>query len=128
MITSALDVYKSVNVESGIDSASPHQMILMMLDGALERIAVAKGAIERGDFREKGTAVSKGIALVDGLRASLNYEQGGEIAANLRALYDYIELKLVEANAESSVAKLEEAQTLLQELKSGWDEIPGEYK
>lgn len=120
----ALDQYKNISVQTGVAGASPHRMISMLLEGALDRISEAKGAIARKDIAKKGELISKAIAIVDGLRASLNHQAGEDIAENLRAIYDYIENRLVQANTASDLAMLDEVHGLLSEIKSGWDQIP----
>ncbi len=115
--------YQEVGVHSGVAYADPHRLVQMLFDGALERIAQARGAIERGDVAWKGDRIGKAIAIVAGLRESLDEESGGEIAANLRALYDYLERRLFDANLHSDAAALAEAAALLKEIKSGWDAI-----
>lgn len=124
MNEAALKQYHSVGVQSGVQGANPHQLIAMLLAGAIDRIAAARGAIERRETGRKGELISRAIEIVDNLRASLDHERGGEISANLASLYDYIEQLLVRANLESDGAKLAEAGTLLQEIKGGWDAIP----
>lgn len=128
MNKAALDQYKSVGLHSGMTDASPHRLIGMLLQGALDRIASAKGAISRNDIRDKGELISKAIAIIDNLRASLDHVQGGEISANLASLYDYIELRLVQANSASDITLLNEVSSLLVEIKSGWESIPGDQR
>ena len=124
----ALDQYKAIGVQSGMTDATPHQMITMLLDGALDRIASAKGAMSRNEVARKGELVGSAIAIVDGMRASLDYEVGGEIAANLGSLYDYIERRLLEANTGSDSSMLDEVSSLLREIKAGWDSIPSDVR
>jgi flagellar protein FliS len=124
----ALDQYKAVGVQSGMTDATPHQMITMLLDGAVDRIASAKGAIDRNEIARKGELLGSAIAIIDGMRASLDYEGGGEIAANLGSLYDYMERRLVEANTESDKEMLDEVSALLKEIKAGWESIPADVR
>lgn len=124
----ALDQYKAVGVQSGMTDATPHQMITMLLDGALDRIASAKGAIARNEVARKGELLGSAIAIIDGMRASLDYNSGGEIAANLGSLYDYIERRLLEANTSADIAILDEVGGLLKEIKSGWNSIPADVR
>lgn len=124
----ALNQYRSVSVQSGMTDATPHHMITMLLDGALDRVASAKGAIDRGEVSRKGELLGRAIAIIDSMRASLDYDQGGEIAANLGSLYDYIESRLVEANASSNVTLLDEVSSLLREIKAGWTAIPADAR
>ncbi|MCK5386289.1 MAG: flagellar export chaperone FliS, partial [Gammaproteobacteria bacterium] len=86
----AVQQYNRVGVSSSVEAASPHRLIEMLMNGALEKIAFAKGYMERGNISEKGGHISWAISIVEGLRASLDLEKGGEIAQNLDDLYDYM--------------------------------------
>lgn len=119
----ALAQYARVNTVSAVEDASPHRLIQLLLDGALERIAVARRALESGQVAARGTAIGKTVDIVSALRSSLNFEAGGEVAANLEALYDYVERRLLQANLEASEAMLDECARLLHEVKEGWDGI-----
>ena len=123
-VNSALDAYKSTKNQTMIDGASPHTLVSLLLDGALERIAEARGSLSRNDVATSGSAVGAAISIVDSLRVSLDEEQGGQIAANLAALYDYITRRLLEATATKRVDLLVEATDLLQEIKVAWDQVP----
>jgi flagellar protein FliS len=119
----ALQQYQQVGVQSSVVDASPHRLIQMLLEGALERIAKAKGYIVRGEVADKCRYIGSVMAIVDGLAGSLNLEAGGEIANNLAALYDYMGRRLLQANLESSTAMLDEVAALLGQVKEGWDAI-----
>lgn len=124
----AMNQYKQVGTQVGADSADPHQLIVMLFDGALERIAIARGAIERKAIEEKGQKIGRVIAIIDGLRASLDKERGGEIAENLDNLYDYIQRRLLEANLNNDLKILSEVVDLLKEVRSAWVAIPYEMR
>ena len=124
----ALNSYRSIGNQSGVEGASPHQLVTMLFNGALERIAAAKGHMERNEVSQKGEKISRVIEIVDNLRASLNHDAGGELSANLASLYEYIGQRLVEANLNNSPELLDEVAGLLREVKSGWDEIPAEHR
>lgn len=124
MASRAMNQYKQVGIRAGASSADPHQLIVMLYDGALERIAIAKGAIERGDIEEKGIKIGKVIVIIDGLRASLDKNAGGDIAENLDSLYDYMQRRLFEANLTNDLEGLSEVSGLLKDIKSAWAEIP----
>ncbi len=119
----ALRQYHSVGVQSGAESASPHRLVQMLMEGALEKVAAAKGHMARGEIEGKGRQIGWAISIVDGLRASLDSEGGTEIAGNLNALYDYVLRKLLEANINNDAAALDEVTALLVTLKQGWDGI-----
>ena len=120
----ALRAYRKMDVESGVSSATPKQLIQMLLRGALGRIAQAKGHMERGEVAKKGEAIGWGISIIDGLRASLNHEIGGEISTNLDRLYEYMSHQLLQANLNDDPELLDEVAALLQQIKEAWDSIP----
>jgi flagellar protein FliS len=124
----AMNTYRNVGVQSAIDDASPHRLIAMLLDGALDRVASARGAMERGDTATQGSLIGKTITILDNMRVSLDHEQGGELAGRLAALYDYMQRRLLEASRRTDTAILDEVASLLREIKTGWDGIPAEYR
>jgi len=123
-INSALSQYQSVSVSSGVEDATPHRLIQMLMEGALDKIATAKGHMLHGELAEKGQHISWGISIISGLQSSLDMEAGGEISANLDDLYDYMVRRLGEAGATNDPAILDEITSLLIEVKSAWDVIP----
>lgn len=124
----AVAAYQRVGTQGGVAAADPHRLIAMLLDGALERVARARGHLERGDVAEKCIQISSAMAIVDALRASLDMEKGGELADRLNALYEYVLRRLVEANVHNDGARLDEVNGLLREIKAGWDSIPPELR
>lgn len=119
----AVQQYNRVGVSSSIESASPHRLIEMLMNGALEKIAFAKGYMERGNIAEKGGHISWAISIVDGLRASLDLETGGEIATNLDDLYDYMTRRLARANVENNPDILDEVASLMGSVKNAWEQV-----
>ena len=120
--------YSSVKTQTNVLDASPHRLIQMLFEGALERIAQAKGAILQNQIARKGELIGKAINIVGGLQGSLNDKEGGELAANLDGLYEYIVRRLLKANLNSDPDILDECGRLLGELKSGWDGIADEVR
>ena len=115
--------YRQLDVETSGDAATPHKLIAMLYDGAIAAMQRARAAIGQGDVAGKCEAVTRAIRIVDeGLKASLD-ERGGEIAANLRGLYDYIGHRLLQASARNDTEALDEAAQLLAELQSAWQAI-----
>lgn len=119
----ALRQYRRAGVDSQIAEASPHQRVQMLLDGILERLAVARGAMQRGDLGAKAALISRTFRLLEALQAGLDFETGGEIAGNLEALYDYMARCLTDANLHNSEERLCEVESLVREIKLGWDAI-----
>lgn len=115
--------YTDVHNASGAAENSPHRLIQMLMEGFLARINSAKGAMAHGDMETKSIYISKAIGIVGGLNESLNLEQGGELAANLRQLYDYISSRLLQASQENNVEMLDEVAGLMRDIKEAWDAI-----
>ncbi|GAB5453016.1 MAG: flagellar export chaperone FliS [Halioglobus sp.] len=128
MNQSALSQYRDIGVNSGVTDANPHHLRALLLAGAADRVASARGAIERGQIGRRGELISETIAIVDSLRASLDHEKGGEVAANLASLYDYMEQRLVEANMNGDVAHLQEVGALLAQIRTAWESIPADTR
>jgi flagellar protein FliS len=116
--------YAQVAGTTEVAYASPHRLVQMLMEAALDKIAIAMGQASRRDFEAKGRNINWAISIINGLRGSLNLEEGGEIAHNLDDLYDYMVRRLVDANAASDPAILHEISGLLGEVKAGWDAIP----
>lgn len=121
---SSLSAYRSVAAHGGVDAADPHRLITMLMDGALERLASARGAIQHGDTEAKNRLIQRAVAIIDELRASLSPKSGGQIAANLADLYDYCARQLVRANLENRGEIVDEVCNLLREIRGAWVQIP----
>ncbi len=116
--------YAKVGLETGVASASPHKLIVMLYDGALVSILSGISNMKAGNVAAKGAAISKAINIVDnGLRAALDKKAGGEIAQNLDALYEYVSARLLKANLSNEPAILEEVHALLADLRDAWNAI-----
>ena len=128
MSLQALKQYQSTSTQSGIFEASPHRLIQMLMEGALEKIAKAKGFMLRNELEQKGKNITWALKIIGGLQSSLDKDVGGELSENLDKLYEYMSIKLVESNVENSVEKLDEVASLLTTVKEGWDGIEEEVK
>ncbi|MDA9282713.1 flagellar export chaperone FliS [Pseudomonadales bacterium] len=124
----ALSEYKTIGVKSGVEGADPHQLIGMLLKGAMGKISEAKAAMLGGQIALKGEAVGKAIAIVEYLRVSLDPGIDAAFSEQLGELYRYIETRLLAANLKNDTEALDEAQALLRELSAGWAGIPDEYR
>lgn len=121
------NMYRQIGIETGVSTASPHQLVVMLLDGALDAINRARGAIRANDIEAKGKAIRKAVAIVDeGLKSCLNLQEGGELAQNLSNLYAYVTNRLTYANLHSDEAVLTECASLLQPLREAWGGISGQ--
>ncbi|MCA1924120.1 flagellar export chaperone FliS [Buttiauxella noackiae] len=116
--------YAQIGVESAVMSASPHQLIVLLFDGALSALVRARLFMQQGELAAKGEALSKAINIIDnGLKAGLDNEKGGEIAANLSSLYDYMIRRLMLANLRNDVEAIEEVEGLLTNIADAWKQI-----
>ncbi|GGC99205.1 flagellar export chaperone FliS [Halopseudomonas salina] len=119
----AMKQYQTVNVNAQVSEAAPHRLIQMLLEGGLQRIAQARGAMQFGNIPLKGELIGKSMGIVSGLRDALDLEKGGEVAANLDSLYAYMLQRLSMANLHNDPAMLDEVAALLRDVKEGWDGI-----
>jgi len=124
----ALKQYQNVDLRATAETASPHKLIEMLIDGALGSMAKARGAIERGVIEERTQHINKANEIIIGLRSALDFEKGGEIASNLDSLYDYMNRTLLSANRDSNAEQVQEVMNLLLEIKKGWSGMPEEHK
>ncbi len=116
--------YAKVGIETGVISASPHKLIVMLYDGAIVALSHTLTHIKAKDFAAKGQSISKAIAIIEnGLRASLDKRAGGEIAESLDALYEYMAGRLIQANLDNDTVPVTEVQNLLRDLKLAWEAI-----
>ena len=121
---SGTKAYAQVSIESGVMSANPHQLIEMLFDGANSALVRARLFMQQGDIVAKGEAISKAINIIDnGLKAGLDQENGGEIATNLSALYDYMIRRLLQANLRNDCQAIEEVEELLGNIADAWKQI-----
>jgi len=127
-MSSGLDSYRNVGAYGNLADATPYQVIQLMLDALLSRIAEATGHIERGETAAKGEKIGKALGIIEGLLLALDKQRGGDIAANLERLYDYASRTLLKANLENRVDLLKEVSSLLREIKLGWDGIAAEAR
>ncbi len=126
----ALNAYSQAGLDAKVAAATPHELITMLFNGAISAVTKTRYLMEQINsgnkevqlIADKGMAISKAIAIVeDGLKASLNLEEGGDLAANLYALYEYLGRRLIEANLHNDVSILEEVNSRLIEIKEAWE-------
>jgi len=123
----AMKEYKQNYIHGGAETASPHRLVQMLMEGALEKMMASKRHMEAKQIAQKGENISWTISIIDSLRSCLNVEVGGEFAENLFSLYGYMEQKLLEANLTNDPKLIDEVAQLMIQVKSGWDAIPQEF-
>lgn len=112
--------YRKVGATSSILEASPHKLVQLLLEGASSRVRMAMACLERGDQAGKGKAIGRTCDIIGHLAGTLDMEKGGEIAQNLAALYDYVQLRLTEGNLHNDRAALEDALSIIGEIEAAW--------
>lgn len=120
----AINAYGKQDLAAQVEAASPHRLILMLFEGAIKSCHLAKLHMQNGAVADKGMAITKAIAIIqEGLSLSLDKEVGGDLVANLEALYDYMGRRLLQANLHNDPAMLDEVLALLAGLKESWEQI-----
>ncbi|WP_310461692.1 flagellar export chaperone FliS [Sphaerotilus sp.] len=118
------NAYRQIGVETGVSSASPHHLVLMLYDGFLESVGRARAAMAGGVIELKCAQISRAVRILEeGLIAGLDMVSGGEIALNLRNLYGYAVVQLTRGNLRNDPALLVEVERLIRPLRDAWAAI-----
>jgi flagellar protein FliS len=125
---SKLATYQSVSVHGGVANADPHTMVLMLMDAANERMAIARGCIERNEKARQAALLHSCVLIIGELRGCLNISEGGPLALNLSDLYEYMIRQLLLANAKSDAAPVVEVSRLMDEIRGAWIAIGPEVR
>lgn len=123
-----LAAYQVVATHGGVAAADPHRLIVMLMDGALERIASARALARQGAHAEKAQLLHRTVSIIDELRNCLDFKAGGEFARNLDSLYEYLCRRLMQSSSDGKLDTLDEVSTLLNEIRSAWLQIPVESR
>ncbi|HEV2621287.1 MAG TPA: flagellar export chaperone FliS [Frateuria sp.] len=120
--------YQQIRSHGGVESADPHGLITLLMDGALERLITARGHMQRGEIAAKGEVIGRCIDIIGGLRDSLDPAVETPLVGQLDALYDYMSRRLLHANLRNDVAALDEVSALLQKIRTSWVQVPMEAR
>lgn len=116
--------YRNIAAETGVADASPHRLVAMLFDGFMEAVAEARGAMKTQDVERKGRAIGRAVRIVEeGLRAALDLNAGGQLAADLNELYRYVGARLTQANLRNDLDALDECRRLIEPLRDAWTQI-----
>ena len=126
--TNAAQAYKEIGTRSSVEAADPYRLVQMLMEGVLDRVARARGHIERGETMDKGREIGRAMDILATLRTSLDPAAGEDLVARLEQLYDYMERQLYWANRHNQLELLDEVARLMKQIKSAWDEIPPETR
>jgi flagellar protein FliS len=120
----ALSQYGKMKDDTQTMYASPHQLMLMLFDGAIEAMSFNIGAIQQNDFEARGKQNTRAITIINGMRECLDMKAGGELADNLYALYQYMTQELFRANFNNDADTIQNIQTMLKDIRGSWEKIP----
>ncbi len=120
LMGSDYDSYQQVELDAQAASASPHQLVVMLLDGLLDEIERIRGHIGAGRLAEKGAGINKCMNIIIGLDSALDSESGGEIAEYLHQLYDFCQLELYQASIHNNLSKLATVEQVMNNIRQGW--------
>ena len=118
-----IQAYRKDSLKSDLASADPHRIIQLLMQGALERLALGKGCIERSDWEGKSAALSRAVEIINELRDALDREVNPELVDNLETLYEYMTVRITEASAAKDTSMIDEVIRLLLQIKGAWDQI-----
>ena len=120
----ALAQYGQIKNDTQTTYASPHQLMLMLFDGAIEAMSFTIGAIENNNFELRSKQNSRSITIINGMRECLDMETGGELADNLYSLYQYMTKELFKASYKNDAETIQNIQTMLKDIRGSWEKIP----
>jgi flagellar protein FliS len=125
MYTDPKSAYLSTRATSSVHDASPHKLIALLFDACQEKLAEAKGGIERKEVKKKADAIKRAIEIIVRLQAALDFERGGQVATRLDDLYTFCTNRLALANAVNDSTMIDEVYKVIAEIKLGWSQIEG---
>ena len=120
----ALSQYGKIKDDTQTMYASPHQLMLMLFDGALEAMSLTIAAIQNKNFELRSKQNTRSIAIINGMRECLDMEAGGELADNLYSLYQYMAQELFRASFKNDAETIRNIQTMLKDIRGSWEKIP----
>ncbi|MCL9776510.1 flagellar export chaperone FliS [Vibrio methylphosphonaticus] len=120
LMDSGYDSYQQVDLNAQAAAASPHQLVIMLIDGLLDEVERVRGHIHAGRLAEKGDGISKSMNILVGLDSALDLEAGGEIAENLHQLYDFCQVELYQASVNNDIDRLTNVERVMGTIKEGW--------
>ena len=120
----ALAQYGQIKNDAQTTYASPHQLMLMLFDGAIEAMSLTIGAIQNKNFELRSKQNTRSITIINGMRECLDMDAGGELADNLYSLYQYMTQELFRASFKNDAETIRNIQTMLKDIRGSWKKIP----
>lgn len=126
--TKGIQAYRKDSIKSDLASADPHRVIQLLMQGALEKLALGKGCIERSDWAGKSVSLTRAVEIINALRDALDRDVNPELVDNLESLYEYMTVRITEASASKDITIIDQVMGLLLQIKGAWDQISGADK
>ncbi|ELB2040880.1 flagellar export chaperone FliS [Vibrio parahaemolyticus] len=120
LMDSGYDSYQQVDLDAQAAAANPHQLVIMLIDGLLDEIERIRGHLAAKRLAEKGAGINKCMNILIGLTSALDDENGGEIAENLRQLYDFCQVELYYASVQNDADRLMNVERVMGNIREGW--------
>tara|TARA_Y100001960_G_C14486269_1_gene734410 strand:+ start:426 stop:812 length:387 start_codon:yes stop_codon:yes gene_type:complete len=120
LMDSGYDSYQQVDLDAQAASANPHQLVVMLIDGLLDEIERVRGHLAANRLAEKGLGINKCMNILIGLSSALDEENGGEIAENLRQLYDFCQVELYYTSVQNDATRLDNVERVMGNIREGW--------
>ncbi|WP_404972214.1 flagellar export chaperone FliS [Vibrio campbellii] len=120
LMDSGYDSYQQVDLDAQAASANPHQLVVMLIDGVLDEIERVRGHLAANRLAEKGIGINKCMNILIGLSSALDEENGGEIAENLRQLYDFCQVELYYTSVQNDATRLDNVERVMGNIREGW--------
>lgn len=120
LMDSGYDSYQQVDLDAQAASANPHQLVVMLIDGLLDEVERVRGHLVANRLAEKGTGINKCMNILIGLSSALDEENGGEIAENLRQLYDFCQVELYYTSVQNDATRLDNVERVMGNIREGW--------
>ncbi|MHB9957321.1 flagellar export chaperone FliS [Vibrio campbellii] len=120
LMDSGYDSYQQVDLDAQAASANPHQLVVMLIDGLLDEIERVRGHLAANRLAEKGIGINKCMNILIGLSSALDEENGGEIAENLRQLYDFCQVELYYTSVQNDATRLGNVERVMGNIREGW--------
>ncbi|MGR5236469.1 flagellar export chaperone FliS [Vibrio alfacsensis] len=119
-LDSGYDSYQQVDLNAQAAAASPHQLVVMLIDGLLNEVERARGHMAASRLAQKGASINKCMNILVGLDSALDMENGGEVAENLHQLYDFCQMELFSASVHNDLDKLTNVERVMGNIREGW--------
>lgn len=120
LMDSGYDSYQQVDLDAQAAAANPHQLVIMLIDGLLDEIERIRGHLAAKRLAEKGAGINKCMNILIGLTSALDDENGGDIAENLRQLYDFCQVELYYASVQNDADRLMNVERVMGNIREGW--------